>query len=135
PRRTALPRRIPYVSAVLRRSGVAREAGHGVAIGSVTVVSDGRAGGGATPASASDPAVWPPAPLFRRFAALLVDWILCLLASGLFANPATSGWPPVAVLVLMYGFFVGLFGFTPGMYLTGLRCVSLESGRPVGIPR
>ena len=28
-----------------------------------------------------------PAPLIRRFGALMVDWLLCLLASGLFANP------------------------------------------------
>src|SRR5690606_24101628 len=101
---------IPNVSAVLRRSGAARGPGHGAQLGSTTVARDGRTGGGTSRASDSDPAVWPPAPLFRRFAALLADWILCLLASGLFANPATSGWPPVVVLVLMYGFFVGLFG-------------------------
>lgn len=75
------------------------------------------------------------ASLARRFAALFADWMLCVLVSGLFANPTTSGWPPVAVLVLEYTFFVGLFGQTPGMWLTRIRCVSLATGRPVGLAR
>ena len=93
----------------------------------------GPAGGGPTPDDGA--AVWPPAPLFRRFGALVLDWILCVLVSAIFADPFTSGWPPVAILVLVYGFFLGLFGFTPGMYLSGLRCVSIETSGPVGIPR
>ena len=78
---------------------------------------------------------WEPASLGRRFVALLIDWILCLLASGLFADPRTDPWAPVVVLIGMYGFFLGLFGQSPGMFLTGLRCVSVVDGRPVGIPR
>lgn len=90
------------------------------------------AGGAADGAGA---AAWEPAPLVRRFGALVLDWILAVLASGLFADLRTAGWPPVAVLILMYGFFLGLFGQTPGMYLTRLRCVSVADARPVGVPR
>jgi hypothetical protein len=41
-----------------------------------------------------------PAPLARRFVALLIDWIACVLISGLFARPLTEGWAPLAVLIL-----------------------------------
>src|SRR6476620_9295070 len=78
---------------------------------------------------------WEPAPLARRFGALLVDWIACLLVSGTFARPTTQAWAPVFVLIVEYGFFVGLFGQTPGMFLTKLRCVCVTDGRPIGIPR
>jgi uncharacterized RDD family membrane protein YckC len=76
-----------------------------------------------------------PAPLARRFVALLIDWLACVLISGLFARPFTEGWPPVAVLILEYGFFIGLFSGTPGMYLLRLRCVQVDDGGPIGIPR
>lgn len=76
---------------------------------------------------------WQPAPLNRRFGALVVDWIGCLLVSGLFANPFSQGWAPVFVLIIEYGFFVGLFGQTPGMRVTSLRCVGFADGRPVGV--
>jgi uncharacterized RDD family membrane protein YckC len=78
---------------------------------------------------------WEPAPLGRRFGALVVDWILCLLVASLYANPRVVAWPPVVVLVLEYGFFIGLFAQTPGMFITRLRCVSFANGRPIGIPR
>jgi uncharacterized RDD family membrane protein YckC len=76
-----------------------------------------------------------PAPLGRRFGALVVDWILCLLVASLYADPRVLAWPPVLVLVLEYGFFVGLFGQTPGMYVTRVRCVGYADGRPIGIAR
>jgi uncharacterized RDD family membrane protein YckC len=60
---------------------------------------------------------------------------LCLLASGLFANPRVHPWAPVAVLVAEYTFFVGLFGQTPGMRLFRLRCVRYPDGGVLGIPR
>jgi uncharacterized RDD family membrane protein YckC len=71
----------------------------------------------------------------RRLGALLLDWLACLLISGTFAAPMTQGWPPVLVLIVEYGFFIGLFGQTPGMYLTKLRCVSAINGAPIGILR
>jgi uncharacterized RDD family membrane protein YckC len=73
--------------------------------------------------------------LVRRFGALLIDWILCLLVSGLFARPLVQGWAPVLVLIAEYAFFLGLFGQTPGMRLTHLRCVGVADEQPVGIPR
>jgi uncharacterized RDD family membrane protein YckC len=73
--------------------------------------------------------------LARRFAALLADWILCLLAAGLFARPLVDGWAPVLVLILEYTLFVGLFGQTPGMRLLKLTCLDAETQRPVGLYR
>lgn len=71
----------------------------------------------------------------RRFGALVLDWLLCVLVSGIFANPTRDAWAPVVVLIAEYGFFLGLFGETPGMWFTKLRCVGIADGRPVGIPR
>ncbi|GAA0809121.1 RDD family protein [Spirilliplanes yamanashiensis] len=76
-----------------------------------------------------------PAPLGRRFGALLADWLLCVLVSAFFADPRTSGWPPVAVLLVANTLFVGLFGQTPGMYVTRLRCVSFADGGAIGLLR
>jgi len=76
---------------------------------------------------------WQPASLPRRFGALMIDWLMCLLVAAVFADPRRVAWPPVAILILEYAFFVGLFAQTPGMRITGLRCVSVADGRPVGI--
>ncbi len=84
---------------------------------------------------AQDAGNWRPAPLLRRFGALVVDWILCVLAASLIADPRRSGWPPVVVLIAEYAFFLGLFGQTPGMWLTKLKCVSYQDSRPIGVPR
>ena len=84
------------------------------------------------PTGRSDLRSAEPASLARRFGALMIDWLLCLLISGLFANPRTDGWAPVSVLVLEYTFFVGFFGQTPGMRLLRLRCLNAATGRPVG---
>jgi uncharacterized RDD family membrane protein YckC len=73
-----------------------------------------------------------PASLGRRFGALMIDWLLCLLVARLFANPLTDGWAPVGVLLVEYTFFVGFFGQTPGMRLLRLRCLGVGTGRPVG---
>jgi uncharacterized RDD family membrane protein YckC len=73
--------------------------------------------------------------LARRFGALFLDWLLCLLVAGFFGNPARQGWPPVVVLIVEYALFVGLFGQTPGMALTRIRCVSFADGGRIGIAR
>src|SRR5262245_32065265 len=79
------------------------------------------------------------APLARRFGALIVDWILCLLIGGvfggIFVTARSRPWLPVLVLVLEYGLFLGFFGQTPGMWLTRIRCVSVPDGRVIGVPR
>jgi uncharacterized RDD family membrane protein YckC len=96
-------------------------------------IAGSRAGDPGSPAAAVVPA--EPASLGRRFGALLVDWILCLLVSNFVADPRQVAWPPVVILILEYGFFLGLFGQTPGMWLARIRCVSVAHGGPVGILR
>ncbi|HEX8629262.1 MAG TPA: RDD family protein [Catenuloplanes sp.] len=72
--------------------------------------------------------------LALRFGALMIDWLLCLFASNFLGDPTRDAWP-LAVLIVEYGFFLGLFGQTPGMALTRLRCVSFADGGRIGIPR
>jgi uncharacterized RDD family membrane protein YckC len=88
-----------------------------------------------SPQSTAPAARREPASLGRRFGALVLDWILCVLISKFFANPVTDGWPPVTVLIVEYTFFVGLFAQTPGMWITKIRCVSADHGGAIGIPR
>lgn len=76
-----------------------------------------------------------PPTLAKRFGALVIDWVLCLLVSNFFGDPLRDGWPPVLVLILEYGFFVGLFAQTPGMAVVRIRCVSFRDGGRIGIPR
>ncbi|WP_431975059.1 RDD family protein [Micromonospora haikouensis] len=83
---------------------------------------------------AADPAFAPPT-LGRRFGALVIDWVLCLLVSNFFADPVRDGWAPVAVLIVEYGFFLGLFAQTPGMYVTRIRCLSWADGGRIGLGR
>lgn len=85
-------------------------------------------------APAADPAFRPPS-LARRFGALSIDWVLCLLATNLYADPIADSWAPVLTLIAVYGLFVGLFAQTPGMRLCRLRCVADADGGRIGIPR
>jgi uncharacterized RDD family membrane protein YckC len=73
--------------------------------------------------------------LLRRFCALLVDWVLCLAASRLFANPTHNAWAAPSVLILEYGFFLGFFTQTPGMWCARIRCVNINTGARLGVPR
>ncbi|PZG07104.1 transporter [Micromonospora craterilacus] len=66
---------------------------------------------------------------------MVIDWVLCLLAAGLFASPTRDGWAPVVVLIVVYGLFLGLFAQTPGMYLTKIRCVDWTDGGRIGLVR
>ncbi|OLB81497.1 MAG: transporter [Actinobacteria bacterium 13_2_20CM_2_71_6] len=68
----------------------------------------------------------------RRFGALLVDWLLCVLAAGLFADPRRDGWAPPLVLIGEYTFFLGFFVRTPGMWVARIRCIAVGGGGPVG---
>ena len=77
----------------------------------------------------------PRVSLARRFLALMIDWVLCLMAAGLIGNPRSNPWAAPVVLVLLYTFFVGLFGQTPGMWITRMRCVRVEDGAPIGLGR
>jgi uncharacterized RDD family membrane protein YckC len=84
--------------------------------------------------SATGEAFEPPS-LVRRFGALAVDWVLCLLVSNFFGDPLHDGWPPVVVLIAEYGVFIGLFAQTPGMWLTKLKCISYADGGRIGVIR
>lgn len=79
-------------------------------------------------------ASWPVPTLLRRFGALMVDWLLCLLVARIMGPFPHNNWAPI-VLIVEYAFFLGLFGQTPGMRLMKIACVSVADGRPVGIPR
>ena len=76
-----------------------------------------------------------PAGFGRRFAALLIDWLLCLAVSTFYADPRVVAWPPVLVLIVLNTICIGLFGQTPGMALTRLRCVSIADGGAIGLAR
>ncbi|MFI5526317.1 RDD family protein [Streptomyces platensis] len=73
----------------------------------------------------------------RRFAALFIDWALCLLiAYGLLSGgkaQAASNWALVVFAVLSV-LTVGTVGFTPGKRLLGLRVISEDGGR-ISLPR
>ena len=71
----------------------------------------------------------------RRFAALMIDWALCLTAGAAVADPQAVAWPPVALLILVNTVGIGLFGQTPGMALAGVRCISVSDGGAVGVPK
>ncbi|MEV0807203.1 RDD family protein [Micromonospora sp. NPDC050200] len=83
---------------------------------------------------AADPSFTPPS-LGRRFGALVIDWVLCLLVARGFADPARDGWAPPLVLILEYGFFLGLFAQTPGMFITRIRCLDWADGGRIGPAR
>ncbi|GAA3223041.1 RDD family protein [Dactylosporangium siamense] len=75
------------------------------------------------------------ASLSRRFGALLVDWLLCLLISRAFADPVEAPWLAPGLLLVVYGLFVGFFAQTLGMRIFSIRCVSMATGGPIGVPR
>ena len=65
----------------------------------------------------------------------MIDWILCLLIAGLFGSAFARPWLPTLILIAEYGFFLGLFGMTPGMRLARIRCVRFTDGGVIGVPR
>ncbi len=73
----------------------------------------------------------------RRFAALFIDWALCMLvAYGLLSDGranATSNWA-LAVFAVLSVLTVGTVGFTPGKRILGLRVVAEDGGR-LSLPR
>jgi uncharacterized RDD family membrane protein YckC len=100
-----------------------------------------------------DPAVservtsYPPAGLDRRFYALAVDRLMAwpVLAAGVYAayrflladGDVVAGIAVIVALVLVIGVsfavLAGTLGTSPGKAALGLRLVSAEEGRPIGI--
>ncbi|MEN8655431.1 RDD family protein [Streptomyces sp. 21So2-11] len=72
------------------------------------------------------------APLGRRFGALFVDWVLCLvIAYGLFARgdqQAAGNWA-LGIFLVLHVLTVGTVGSTPGKRLFGLRVLREGGGR------
>ena len=68
----------------------------------------------------------------RRFAALAVDWALCLLIANLYGEPARDGWSPVVALIFVYTVFAGFFAQTPGMLIARIAVVDIDHGGPIG---
>ena len=71
----------------------------------------------------------------RRFAALLIDWALCLVVASFYANPQGVPWPPVVVLIVLNTLGIGLWGKTLGMAMAGVRCISIADGGAIGLGR
>src|SRR5215475_14717698 len=99
----ALPRRIPIVSAMLRRRP-GSEVGHAesLSLGLVTMVRRDLSGKGPDAAPVADAPQardWEPASLLSRFGALMLDWIACVLITGTFASAITEPWLPVLLLI------------------------------------
>lgn len=73
----------------------------------------------------------------RRFGAIIIDWLLCLLiASALLSggsSQSTGNWT-LAVFGVMAFLTVGTLGFTPGKRLLKLRVIAMNGDR-LTIPR
>lgn len=87
-----------------------------------------------TPSHAAAPATYG-----LRLAALVIDWLLCLItANGLMRVGLLPEhdfmWPSV-VLVAVYTFFLGLYAQTPGMRVCRIRCVGNDDGNRLGVAR
>jgi uncharacterized RDD family membrane protein YckC len=65
----------------------------------------------------------------------MIDWLLSVLVATSFADPRADGWAAPLVLVGVYAIFIGLFGQTPGMAVSRLRCVSVVDGGAIGVLR
>jgi uncharacterized RDD family membrane protein YckC len=85
--------------------------------------------------AASEKTTYELAGFGRRFGALLIDWAICLVLGSLIGDPRAVAWPPVVVLIVLNAIGIGLFGRTPGMALAGVRCISIEDGGAVGVPK
>jgi uncharacterized RDD family membrane protein YckC len=88
-------------------------------------------------AASANPTSWAladlqPASFGPRFAALMIDWAFCLLASSLFANPFAVAWPASVLLIVLNTIGIGFFGRTLGMTLARIRCISYADGGAIG---
>ena len=73
-----------------------------------------------------------PASFGPRFAALMIDWALCLVIGALIADPLKVAWPPTVLLIVLNTIGIGFFGRTLGMTLARVRCVSWTDAGAIG---
>ncbi|GHB23769.1 MULTISPECIES: RDD family protein [Streptomyces] len=72
------------------------------------------------------------APLGRRFGALFIDWLVCMvIAYGLLArgDQQVAGNWALGVFLVMSLLTVGTIGSTPGKRILGLRVIAEDGGR------
>ena len=81
------------------------------------------------------------APMGRRFAALVVDWVLCeLIVSGITRHSLFSGGADAHYFATLYGtlalfaaevyLLTAISGLTIGKRLLGIRVIRTDGGRP-----
>lgn len=80
------------------------------------------------------------APMGRRLAALLIDWLIAYGLALLGVEFGVWSTPMLSTVVLVIWLLLGvaavrLFGFTPGQLMLGLVVVAVGGRRPVGIGR
>ncbi len=80
------------------------------------------------------------APMGRRLAALLIDWLIAYGLALLGVEFGVWSTPMLSAVVLVIWLLLGvaavrLFGFTPGQLMLGLVVVAVGGRRPVGIGR
>jgi RDD family protein len=68
------------------------------------------------------------AGLKRRFVAIAIDWLACLLIGRLFSD---SQWTPLLIFAAESVVLLPTLGSTFGMRVVGIGVRSLESGRPL----
>ncbi len=76
----------------------------------------------------------------RRFASVLIDWVICLvIARGFFPEDMIAGTAgsmiPVAVLLVMNFLLVGTAGYTIGQRVLRMRVERVSVGGPIGLLR
>lgn len=75
------------------------------------------------------------APISRRVAGFLIDIVLGGLVAALFTIPDYPGNWSVLGWFLITVVPVSVFGFTPGMSVTGIWVARLDGSTMVGVPR
>ncbi|MDQ1668901.1 MAG: hypothetical protein QOE40_962 [Actinomycetota bacterium] len=69
-----------------------------------------------------------PAGLGRRFAAIAIDWVACLLIGRLFSD---SQWSPLLIFAAENIVLLPTLGSTFGMRVVRIGVRSLDGGRPL----
>ncbi len=68
----------------------------------------------------------------RRLAALLIDWVLCLIIARAFLHGAAAPVLTLAIFGAEVYLLTALTGFTVGKRVLGIRVARLD-GKPVGL--
>lgn len=69
------------------------------------------------------------AGLARRFVALLIDWLACVLIAQLISDGPTPAFLPLVIFFCEVALFTALIGSSFGQRIVGIRVISLSTGR------